>query len=182
MPAPSKARRLFALGLVLALLLALLATGFLAYRAANPTDDPYSLSGGGKPLPDEKERQRAMTVAEQFALRVDAVDTGDLPGYIKSVSELLTAKFKAKFESGIDETLGAPTDAPSGDGEKATGKVYSTGVLTMDADSATVLVAHDQDFVVNGRDVGQGFRWVVQLRKVGGTWLVDDSTDIDGNG
>lgn len=169
--APGGARRNVALGLIVALVLALVATAVLLFLP-----DPDGASA------DERERQQVINVAEQFALRVDAVDTADLKGYVASVSELLTAKFKAKFTSGVDGQLGSSSGSGSSTSNAAKGKIQSAAVVDIDKDSATVMVAHDQNFVVSGKDVGQGFRWVVSLRKVGGKWLVDNSADIDGEG
>ncbi|MET3961280.1 hypothetical protein ABIE44_001214 [Marmoricola sp. OAE513] len=167
--APGSARRHLALGLVVALVLALAATAVLLLL---PEPDGASA--------DEHERQQVINVAEQFALRVDAVDTADLKGYVASVSELLTSKFRAQFTAGVDGQLGSTSGSGSSTSNAAKGKIQSAAVIDIDSDSASVMVAHDQNFVVNGKDLGQGFRWVISLRKVGGKWLVDNSTDIDG--
>jgi hypothetical protein len=176
---PSTARRSAALGLILVLLVALAGTGVLLYRSSHLTDAPYSLTNSGTPLrDDDSDRARAIAVAQQFALRVDTLDTANLDAYVKSVSAVLTTKFKAKFLAGVKDQLGA---TPSKDGQKTTGKIRAIGVEDIDSDSASVVVAHDQNFTINGRQVAQGFRWVVTLRKVDGDWLVDDSQDIDGS-
>jgi hypothetical protein len=177
---PSTARRSAALGLILVLLLALAGTGVLLYRSSHLTDAPYSLTNSGTPVLKDSDRESAIAVAQQFALRVDTLDTANLDAYVKSVSQVLTTKFKAKFLSGVQDQLGANGSASS-PGEKTTGKIRAIGVEDIDADSASILVAHDQNFTVNAKSVAQGFRWVVTLRKIDGDWLVDNSVDIDGS-
>ena len=81
---------------------------------------------------------RPSTVASQFALRMDNVDGTDFDDYIKRVKQLLTTKAKTETTRVRAVQAGyAPAKV------KGTGKVLLTGVGDLDADSATVLVAHD---------------------------------------
>jgi len=159
---------------LLLLVAAIVASGVLVYRHAHPADDALSFSGGGQPIPSEAQQHAVVAVAEQFCLRMDGVDGSDVEGYKKRVSELLTTKQKAKFASefaqfqklAVDKTL------------KGTGTVLASGISDMDSDSATVLVAHDSTVKATSGTTERHYRWSVSLRKVHGTWLVDDFTPV----
>lgn len=123
----------------------------------------------------EANRRDALTVAEQFALRMDSMG-GDqtVQQYIHGIEKLQTTKAQAQFQQQIDLVkrvyqAAAKTDK-SGDGTK--GDIVYAGVSDADADSATVLVAHDS--AVPGSDKALHFRWTVSMAKVNGRWLVDE--------
>ncbi len=78
-------------------------------------------------------------MAQQFALRVDTFDGKDIDEYSKSVEGLLTTKYKAEFNKQFEPFKQVFTQAQA----TGTGKVLVSGVGSYDADSATVLVAHD---------------------------------------
>ncbi|HEX2893866.1 MAG TPA: hypothetical protein VHO29_07670 [Marmoricola sp.] len=169
-----RTRGLIALALVVLTALSVAVAGVLLYRSAHLTDEPFSLSNSGQSIPSDAARHQAVAVAEQFCLRMDAVDASDVEGYKKKVSELLTTKQKAKFESefaqfqklGLDKEL------------KGTGTILASGVADIDQDSATVLVAHDSSVKASGGTTERHYRWTVALRKVHGDWLVDDFTPV----
>ena len=165
---------MIALGLVVLTALAVLLAGVLVYRASHPTDAPFSLSNSGQPIPSDTARHEVVAVAEQFCLRMDAVDGSDVDGYKKKVSELLTTKQKTKFDSSFAEfeKLGISKDL------KGTGTVLACGVSEVDADSATVLLAHDSTLKDPSGTTDRHYRWTVALRKVHGDWLVDDFTPV----
>ena len=167
-------RGLIALVLVVLTALGVLVAGVLVYRAHHPTDEPLSLSNSGQPIPSSTARHQVVAVAEQFCLRMDAVDGSDVAGYKKKVSELLTTKQKAKFDSTFAEfeKLGVSKDL------KGTGTILASGVSDIDSDSATVLVAHDSTLKDPSGDTDRHYRWSVALRKVNGDWLVDDFTPV----
>ncbi|MGY2873213.1 Mce-associated membrane protein [Marmoricola sp. URHA0025 HA25] len=173
--APSGTTRGFlALALVVLTALGVLVAGVLVYRAYHPTDEPLSLSNSGQPIPSSSTRHQVVAVAEQFCLRMDAVDGSDVAGYKKKVSQLLTTKQKAKFDSSFAEfeKLGISKEL------KGTGTILSSGVSELDADSATVLVAHDSTLKDTSGTTDRHYRWTVALRKVHGDWLVDDFTPV----
>ncbi|MCW2855660.1 MAG: hypothetical protein JWR52_1275 [Marmoricola sp.] len=159
---------------VVVLVLGIAASGILAYRSAHLTTSPFSFSNSGSPIPSDTDRHLVIGVAEQFALRMDAVSGKDPGTYVKQVSQLLTTKQKTKFTAefaqfqkvGVDPTL------------KGTGTVLSYGIADMDNDSATVLVAHDASVVSSAGTTQRHYRWSVVLRKVGSKWLVDDFTQV----
>jgi hypothetical protein len=169
-----QARGLVALALVVLTVLGVVVAGVMAYRAAHPTDKPFSLSNSGQPIPAESEQHQVVAVAEQFCLRMDSVDGSDVDGYKKKVSELLTTKQKAKFDSSFAEfeKLGVSKDL------KGTGTILASGVSDIDPDSATVLVAHDSTVKDTSGTTERHYRWTVALRKVHGDWLVDDFTPV----
>jgi Mce-associated membrane protein len=163
-----------ALGLAVLTVLGVLVAGVMVYRANHPTDEPFSLSNSGQPIPSDSARHEVVAVAEQFCLRMDGVDGSDVDGYKKRVSELLTTKQKTKFDASFAEfeKLGISKEL------KGTGTVLASGVSDLDADSATVLVAHDSTLKDTSGTTDRHYRWTVALRKVHGDWLVDDFTPV----
>ena len=160
--------------LLVLLALGLTASGLLYARQNNLTDEPFSLSNNGQTIPSDAAKHQVVAVAEQFCLRMDAVDGSDLEGYQKRVSALLTTKQKAKFtqEFADFEKLGVEQQL------KGTGTVLASGVADMDDDSATVLVVHDSTVKSSTGTTERHYRWTVSLRKVDGKWLVDDFTPV----
>ena len=88
---------------------------------------------------ERSDRADATNVAQQFALRVDTFDGKDIDKYSKSVEGLLTTKYKAEFNKQFEPFKQVFTQAQA----TGTGKILVMGVGSYDADSATVLVAHD---------------------------------------
>jgi hypothetical protein len=167
-------RGLIALVLLVLLVAGVIGSGVLIYRQGHLTDEPFTLGNSGQTIPDDAARHTVVAVAEQFCLRMDGVDGSDTDGYVKRVSELLTTKQKAKFTSEFEQfqKLGIQP------GLKGTGTILASGLTDMDADSATVLVAHDSAVKDSGATTQRHYRWTVNLRKVSGTWLVDDFTPV----
>jgi Mce-associated membrane protein len=177
-PASGTDRRtgVLAVGVValVVLVLGVAASGIIAYRSAHLTDSPFSFSNNGSVIPSSSERANVLAVAQEFAVRMDAVNGKDPATYVKRVSELLTTKQKTKFtgEFAQFQKVGVAADI------RGTGTVLSSGVAEMDADSATVLVAHDASVVSAAGTTQRHYRWTVVLRKVGSKWLVDDFTQV----
>lgn len=169
-----RGRGLVALALVVLTVLSVAVAGVLLYRSSHLTDQPFSLSNSGQAIPDDSTRHQVVAIAEQFCLRMDAVDASDVEGYKKKVSELLTTKQKAKFTSEFEQfqKLGLDKDL------KGTGTILASGLSDIDQDSATVLVAHDSTVKASTGTTERHYRWTVTLRKVHGTWLVDDFTPV----
>lgn len=159
---------------VVVLVLSSAAAGVLLYRDHHLTDAPFSISNDGIPIPSDNARHLVIGIADQFALRMDAVN-GKNPGkYVKDVSALLTTKQKTKFtqEYAQFQKVGISPDL------HGTGTVLSSALADMDNDSATVLVAHDASVVSSAGTTQRHYRWTVVLRKVGSKWLVDDFTQV----
>jgi len=169
-----RGRGLVALALVVVTVVSVAVAGVLLYRSSHLTDQPFSLSNSGQAIPSDSVRHEVVAIAEQFCLRMDAVDASDVDGYKKKVSELLTTKQKAKFTSEFEQfqKLGIAGDL------KSTGTVLASGLGDLDQDSATVLVAHDSTVKQGSGTQERHYRWTVALRKVHGHWLVDDFTPV----
>lgn len=122
---------------------------------------------------DEQDRQEVTAVAQQFALRLDAIDYKDLGAYQKGVEDLLTTKMKSDFKQNYSAF------APAFKAIEITskGEVRAAGVQDIDQDSATVLVIHDVDVTAKGCVQPPYKRMKVELQKVQGTWLVSDFTE-----
>ena len=125
-------------------------------------------------IASETEQHEVVAVAEQFCLRMDAVDGSDPDGYKKQVSQLLTTKQKAQFASEFSQFEKVEVDKTL----KGTGTILASGLSDMDGDSATVLVAHDSSVKGAAGTTERHYRWTVALRKVHGDWLVDDFTPV----
>lgn len=126
-------------------------------------------------------RDAALRAAEQFALRMDAFDGADLTAYTKSVEPLLTDKEKTVFSQQLQQfqqlydqvqKASKAKNAP----EPGTGAIVMAGVSDVDADSATVLVAHDS--TIPGTSQKLHSRWTISMRQIDGRWLVDSFTPV----
>ncbi|CAB4771374.1 unannotated protein [freshwater metagenome] len=196
--APSS--RGFRVGLLLALVLVLVGSlAWTGYLVATRT------SGAGGNLPERvgsllsgentiaAERERVMDVASQFMLRVnsygpdDLAEDGTMPDYRERVGELITPAFRADFETQVGTAEQTVAQAQLG----RECEVYGVGVSTMDADSATALVAgvFTNSYPGNGRRADERvesepapFRVRISLVKMAGEWLVDDFAPVTGAG
>jgi Mce-associated membrane protein len=140
----------------------------------------------GKADSEQSTREAVMSQAEQFVLRIYTYgpdlldDNGEMPEYRKRVTEVITPKFKADFEKNV--TLAEQTVSQAGLGR--TVKVFGTGVSSIDADSAVVLVAGSftSSYPKNPEKPDSKrvevdpvpFRFEISLVKTGGKWLIDD--------
>ena len=156
------------------LVLGLVAVGYLAYRLENPSTEPFRPSAGS-PVPQDTDRRDALDVAEQFALRMDTVDGSDFDGYVAGINKLLTTKARTENV----KTFDAMKQTYAAAKVSGKGKVLQRGVADIDADSATVLVAHDADVSTTQGDIEHHYRWSVELVKVDGEWRVDDFTPVN---
>ncbi len=156
------------------LVLGLVAAGYLTYRLSHPTTEPFRPTAGSAVVQDA-DRRDALDVAEQFALRMDTVDGKDFDGYVKGINQLLTTKARTENV----KTFDAMKQSYAAAEVKGQGKVLQRGVADIDADSATVLVAHDADVTTTQGDIEHHYRWSVELVKVDGSWRVDDFTPVN---
>lgn len=135
----------------------------------------------------QAEREQVMTQSEQFMLRVntygpDLLDSkGQMPKYRDLVGQIITPKFKTSFDQGV--AAAEQTVAKAGVGRTA--KVFAVGVSTIDADSATALVAGTfTNSYPKGQsrinDQAEPFRVKISLVKTDGKWLVDDFSPVTG--
>ncbi|MBM7508861.1 hypothetical protein ABKW28_05630 [Nocardioides sp. 31GB23] len=136
----------------------------------------------------QDERERVMDVASQFMLRVNTYgpdlldDDGQMPEWRELVTDLITAKFRTDFE----EQAGTAEQLVAQSGVRRTSEVYAVGVSTMDADSATALVAGQFTNAIAQGDEDPvesppaQFRVRVELVEVGGEWQVDAFDQVTG--
>ncbi len=203
---PRASSRLTILSAVLAVVI-VACLGVLTYRYVADTEGSsvgnrvgqlFGADAADAVAPDDaRARELLLSQANQFMLRINTYGPGDLdaantlPTYTDRVHEVITDKFTASFDENV--TLAEQTVAQAGYARSA--QLFSSGVESMDEDSASVLVAG----VINGSypdpDKGSGkdggrieyepqpFRVAVSLVLVDGTWLVDDFAPVtDGTG
>ena len=121
----------------------------------------------------DEAQQDALSVAQQFTLRLDAVDYKNLDTYQKQVSALLTTKMRTDFKQNYSSF------EPAFKAIQITskGEVRAAGVQDIDEDSATVLVIHDVNVTAKGCVQPPYKRMKVNLVKVQGEWRVNDFTE-----
>jgi len=130
----------------------------------------------------DDDRRDAVAAAQQFALRMDAFDGSDIDAYVKTIEPMLTTKERASFTEQLQEFKQVYEEAArarkkaGGGAAPAQGRILLTGVTDADADSATVLIAHDT--TVPGASQAVHARWTVSMRKVEGDWLVDSFVPV----
>ena len=176
--------RLVLAGALVVVLLAALGTA--VWLTATRGFEAIGIEGGAGEV--QSEREAVMSQTRQFMLRANTYgpdqldDSGRLTDYRDLVEEVITPKLSTSFEKEVTaaEQIVAQT------GASRTTEVFSTGVSTIDGDSATALVAGT--FVTSYPDK-QGeaqptepvpFRVQVSLVKTEGDWLVDDFDPITG--
>jgi hypothetical protein len=182
----SHALRLTLLVVLLALLVGSVAA--VGYLAATRPVPALGVEGGQEAL--QSQRESVMAQAEQFMLRIntygpDLLEGDTMPKYRELVEEVITPKFATDFEK--NAPLAEATVKQAGVGRSA--EVYSTGVSTIDDDSATALVAGSftQSYPSSPGSEDRvetepaPFRVQVSLVKIKGTWLVDDFTPLTGD-
>lgn len=144
----------------------------------------------------QAEREAVMAQTDQFVLRLNTYgpdlldDQGKMPDYAKRVTAVITPKFAADFEEqGLP--IAESTVKEAGYGRSAT--ILGTGVESIDADSASVIVAasltasqpdpkHPNDESKRIQGDADVLRWEVDLVKVDGSWLVDGYTAVASTG
>ena len=176
--------RLAVTGALVVVLLA--ALGTIVWLTATRGFDAINIEGGASEV--QAEREAVMSQTQQFMLRANTYgpdqldDSGQLTDYRALVEEVITPKLSSSFAKEVTaaEQIVAQT------GAERTTEVFSTGVSTIDGESATALVAGT--FVTSYPDK-QGelqptepvpFRVQVTLVKTEGEWLVDDFDPITG--
>lgn len=182
-PTTSDASRSPALRLVLAVVLLVVIVASAATAAA------LLISRGGSGSSEtQSAREEVMAQTEQFMLRMGSYgpdlldDQGAMPDYREKVREVITPKFAASF----DEQAGAAEQLVAQAGVERVPDVFATGVTSIDADSASTLVAgsFSDSYTVKDKQIEQEpipFRLQIKLVKVEGEWLVDDFDPVTGS-
>ncbi len=183
-PAPAATFRLVLAGVLAAVLVASL--GVSVWLSASRGFEAVGVDGGAGEL--QTERDQVMSRTRQFMLRMgtygpDQLEDGTLPEYRDLVTEVITPKFATSF----DESVTTAEQIVSQAGVSREAEVFSAGVSTIDADSATALVAGT---FTDSYPTGKGgaltpqepvpFRIEVDLVKTEGEWLVDDFAPVTG--
>ncbi|MEQ7848347.1 hypothetical protein [Nocardioides kribbensis] len=194
--APSRASARFRFALLVVLVAVALASvaslvTLAATRADGGLGERLGSLVGSSDDSEQAQREEVMDAATQFVLRLnsygpdDLDDSGQMPGYRASVSEVITPKFRTEFEQSVN--LAEQTVAQA-DLER-TCDVFASGVSSMDEDSAEVLVAGEFTNTYTQADDGEPFqdrpaqfRLVVTVLLVDGEWLVDDFVPATGDG
>jgi len=140
----------------------------------------------------QSERDAVQRQTEQFVLRLNTYGPqgldaeNHLPKYQKQVAAVITPKFATDFEkSGLP--IAEQTVAQAGYGRTA--KVFGVGVESLDADSATAIVAagftgsypdpeHPKDGTKRVESEPDVLRWEVELVNTDDGWLVDDYAPV----
>lgn len=161
------------LSVVLVLVTAIAA--FLAWRYVHFSDGPSHLGGDRSGWVSDSERSDALQLAEQFALRMDAINGAHPDQYAAQVKQLLTTKGKAAFDKEFAALSQLGTDKSS----RGTGDVLASALSDIDTDSATALVVHDAVVSTTQGSTGRHYRWTVELEKIKGHWLVDSFDQAD---
>ena len=191
---PSPVRRGAALGLMA---VAVLCALVIAFVFVTRTDAPGRSAGDRVQAlaqgdgDAEAARKEVLALAQQFMLRVNTYGPADLDesdqmaAYRDRVSSIITPKFKASFEQGVEAAEQSVAQAGVG----RTSQVFGAGVSSIDVDSARVLVGGSFTVSYPNSDAEGAervavepspFRVEVTLVKVEGVWLVDDFTPITG--
>lgn len=147
---------------------------YLGVRYASFEDGPSRIGGDRDSWVSDAERSEALQVAEQFALRMDAINGADPKAYADKVKELLTTKGKSAFEEQFAALQQLGTDKQT----RGTGEVLATALADIDHDSASALVVHDAVVTSPQGSNGRHYRWTVALEKVKGEWLVDSFQQV----
>jgi len=169
---------------LLAVLVAVTVAGLvtLVWLAASRGVGAVGVTGDQEQL--QRDREAVMAQTEQFLLRMGTYgpdlldDKGGMPEYRERVKAVITPKFAVSFDK--EAATAEQLVAQAGISRKA--DVFSTGVSTIDADSATALVAgtFTDSYPKGEAREPAPFRIEVTLVKVRGEWLVDDFAPVTG--
>lgn len=123
---------------------------------------------------DESARSAVVRAAERFSVQVNNYDVSSVDDYQKSITPLLSPKFKGEFEKAMTDIVSSVKQAKM----TSKGEVLTSAVASLDPDSAKVLVVSDATVKTVFDSRARHFRWEVSLVKIDGAWLVDDFTPV----
>ena len=182
-PPPATTFRFLLLGFLV--LVVLLGAGTSIWLLSARGSEALGVQGGATET--QVERDAVMSQTRQFMLRMgtygpDQLEDGQLPEYRELVTDVITPKFGTSFE----ESVATAEQLVAQAGVSREAEVFSTGVVTLDSDSATTLVAGtftDTYRTAKGEEQEQRpvpFRIEVDLVRTDDEWLVDDFTPVTG--
>jgi len=121
------------------------------------------------------DRQQVVTRAEDFAVAANTLSSNDKAGYQRRLKPLMTKSSFKGFVKTTDAFFAAFKELKK-KGSSGGVKVQAAAVDTIDKDSATALIAFTSSVrASNGAEANiTRSRYQVTVRKIGGTWLVDD--------
>jgi hypothetical protein len=124
---------------------------------------------------DQQARSAVTRAAERFTVQVNTYDAASMGSYQKSMNSMMSPKFQADYKKVIAQLSSTIKQAKV----RSKGQVLASGVSSVDADSAQVLVVSDASVkTVFDPNVARHFRWEVSLVKINGKWLVDDFSPV----
>jgi Mce-associated membrane protein len=136
----------------------------------------WAITSRGEAEEVQAQREEVMAAGEQFMLRKETFgpeqldDRGAMPEYRERVEEVITPKFETSF----DEQAKVAEQLVAQSGLESSVEVYSTGVMTLDDDSAEVLAVGDTTFRFQEAEPRIApFRYQLSLVLTDGEWLVD---------
>jgi Mce-associated membrane protein len=139
----------------------------------------------------QRERERVMAVGRTFVLQVNTygpellATDGTMPEYREAIDAVISAKLSATFELSVGAAEATVAQAGLG----RTAEVFSAGVLSIDSDSATALVAGSftntypdpDDETQRVEDLPPlPLRLRLELVKIDGEWLIDEFSPVLG--
>ena len=123
---------------------------------------------------EQQSRSQVTRAAERFAVQVNNYDVDSVDGYQKTITPLLSPKFRGDFTKAMTDIVTSVKQAKM----TSRGKVLSSAVASVDPDSAQVLVVADANVKTVFDTRARHFRWEVDLVKIDGKWLVDNFTPV----
>lgn len=153
---------------------------------------PLGVFWGSDTQASARDQANAVSVAQQFVLKADALTPTNVQAYISSVLPLMTTKGQTDFTNEFaqfNQVAGAvlaqlTQDSPAAAMPSA-GAVQFAALEAYAVPTATVIVAHDVLYggvkpadCATKRDYCQSQRWSVSMRKINGAWLVDTFTPV----
>ena len=123
---------------------------------------------------DETARSSVVRAAERFSVQVNNYDVSSVDDYQKTITPLLSPKFKDEFQKAMTDIVASVKQAKM----TSKGQVLTSAVASLDPDSAKVLVVSDATVKTVFDSRARHFRWEVSLVKIDGAWLVDDFTPV----
>ncbi|KRF16740.1 hypothetical protein ASG90_10870 [Nocardioides sp. Soil797] len=127
----------------------------------------------------QKARDTVMLKAREYMVAGWNFGAGDLDGnkkltaYRSRVEPLITTSFKTDFDK-ASELL---EKAVAGQGYSRKVTVDRVAVETLESDSAVVIVGGESTETVKKEQQSGPYAWTITLKKVDGSWLVDDFSE-----
>lgn len=123
---------------------------------------------------DRDARAAVVRAAERFTVQVNNYEVSSIDSYQKSITPMLSPKFKGEFEKAMTDIVSSVKEAKM----TSKGQVLTSGVASLDPDSAQVLVVSDANVKTVFDARARHFRWEVDLVKIDGRWKVDNFTPV----